>query len=74
MQYHNEIYNFHSLLAAIIETAISDLKGISPGCGYIERDRAWYFLQSDVCESYCAELAIDYDTIRKKAAALYNRR
>jgi len=62
---------YHRLLSAVLELAIADLKGTGPGCGPLERDRVWYFIQSRSCESYCLELEIDYRAFREKAARLY---
>jgi hypothetical protein len=62
---------YHSLIAAVIDRAIDDLKGIGPKCRKKEKDRAMAFVLSDTCEVYCLELEIDYRTIREKAAALY---
>jgi hypothetical protein len=63
----------HSLIAAVIERAIADLKGIGPKCRRVETDRAMAFILSDTCEGYCLELGIDCKTIRENAAALYRK-
>jgi len=64
---------YQCLIAAVIERAIADLKGISPRCGRKDTDRAMAFILSDTCEAYCLELAIDYETIRDKGAELYKK-
>ena len=62
---------FRSLLAAVIDRALGDLKGAGPPCRKVETDRAMAYILSDTCEAWCLELDIDYRTVRKKAAALY---
>ena len=64
---------YHSLIAAVIDRAIADLKGIGPKCKKKEKDRAMAFVLSDTCEAYCLELDIDYRTIREKAVTLYQK-
>jgi hypothetical protein len=64
---------YHSLIAAVIDRAIDDLKGIGPKCRKRERDQAMAFVLSETCEAYCLELEIDYGTIREKAANLYRQ-
>jgi hypothetical protein len=64
---------YHSLIAAVINRAVDDLKGIGPPCREKEIDRAMAFVLSDRCEAYCLELGIDCKTIREKAAALYRQ-
>ncbi|MDR2718621.1 MAG: hypothetical protein LBB89_11240 [Treponema sp.] len=64
---------FHSLIAAVIDRAIDDLKGTGLRCGRKDTDRAMAFILSDVCEGYCLELGIDCEVIREKAAALYRK-
>jgi plasmid stabilization system protein ParE len=64
---------YHSLIAAVIERAIADLKGSGPRCRKIETDRAMVFVLSDDCEAWCLELGIDCEVIREKAAALYRK-
>jgi transcription initiation factor TFIIIB Brf1 subunit/transcription initiation factor TFIIB len=64
---------YRSLIAAVIERAIADLKGIGPKCRRAETDRAMAFILSDTCEGYCLELGIDCETIREKAAVLYRK-
>jgi hypothetical protein len=65
--------SFRALMAAVIDRAMSDLKGLGPRCRAIETDRAMAFVLSSDCEIWCLELGIDYETIRKQAAALYRR-
>jgi len=62
---------YHSLIAAVIDRAIADLKGIGPKCSKKEKDQAMAFVLSETCEAYCLELEIDYRTIRENAANLY---
>jgi hypothetical protein len=64
---------YHSLIAAVINRAIDDLKGIGPKCRKRERDQAMAFVLSETCEAYCLELEIDYGTIREKAVTLYKK-
>jgi hypothetical protein len=64
---------YRSLITAVIERAIADLKCIGPKCRRAETDRAMAFILSDTCEGYCLELGIDCETIREKAAALYRK-
>jgi len=64
---------YHSLMAAVIDRAIADLKGIGPKCRKAETDQAMAFVLSDTCEAYCLELNIDCEMIREKAAALYQK-
>ena len=64
---------YHSLIAAVIDRAIDDLKGIGPKCKKKEKDRAMAFVLSDTCEAYCLELMIDYERIRKEAVVFYQR-
>jgi hypothetical protein len=64
---------YHSLIAAVINRAVDDLKGIGPPCREKEIDRAMAFVLSDRCEAYCLELGIDYETIKEKAASLYQQ-
>ena len=61
------------LLAAVIDRAIDDLKGIGPKCHSAEPDRAMAFILSDTCEAWCLELCIDYDMIKEKSASLYRQ-
>jgi hypothetical protein len=67
------VINFHSLLAAVINRAIDDLKGVGLRCRKKELDNAMEFILSETCEAYCMELEIDYKVVREKAAALYRR-
>jgi hypothetical protein len=60
-------------MAAVIDRAVSDLKGTGPRCRRIETDRAVAFILSGECEAWCLELGIDHETIKEKAAALYRR-
>jgi hypothetical protein len=64
---------YRALIAAVITRAIDDLKGTDPLCQKNDIDRAMAFILSDDCEAYCLELDIDYEAIRKKAAALYRQ-
>jgi hypothetical protein len=73
MQWHNIAACYRSLIAAVIDRAIDDLKETGPRCRKIETDRAMAFILSDTCEAYCLELEIDCGTIREKAAALYRK-
>jgi len=71
MQWQSITACYNSLIAAVIERAIADLKGTGLRCRKIETDRAMAFILSDDCEAYCLELNIDCEMIREKAAALY---
>ena len=73
MQGHTVTAAFQSLIAAVIERAIEDLKGTGPRCGRKETDRAMAFILSNTCEAYCLELGVDCDAVREKAAALYRK-
>jgi hypothetical protein len=70
LQGKTAIDGFHALIAAVIERAIDDLKGVGVKCPKKDTDWAMAFILSDTCEAYCLELGIDYETIREKAAAL----
>jgi len=59
-----------TLLAAIINRAIDDLKRIGPHCCKIETDRVIAFILSDTCKTYCLEPGINYDAVREKAAEI----
>jgi hypothetical protein len=73
MPWQNITAAYHSLIVAVIERAIDDLKGTGPRCGRKETDRAMAFILSDTCEAYCLELEIDIKAVREKAAALYRK-
>jgi len=73
MQWQNIITCYRSLIAAVIDRAIDDLKETGLRCGRKDTDRAMAFILSDTCEAYCLELEIDCGTIREKAAALYRQ-
>jgi hypothetical protein len=73
MQCHSITACYRSLIAAVIDRAIDDLKETGPRCRDIETDRAMAFILSDDCEDYCLELEIDIEAIREKAAALYRK-
>ena len=73
MQWQNTTACYHSLIAAVIERAVDDLKEAGPHCGKKEPDRAMSFVLSGTCEAYCLELGIDCDAVREKAAALYRK-
>jgi len=73
MQWHNIPACYRSLIAAVIDRAIDDLKETGLRCGRKDTDRAMAFILSDTCEAYCLELEIDCGTIREKAAALYRK-
>jgi hypothetical protein len=64
---------YHSLISAVIKRAIDDLKGTDPLCTRLDRDKAMFFILSDDFERYCLELGIDCETIREKAAELYQK-
>jgi hypothetical protein len=64
---------YRSLIAAVIDRAIDDLKEAGPRCRSVETDRAMAFILSDTCEDYCLELEIDIEAIREIAAALYRK-
>jgi len=65
---------YHSLIAAVIDRAIDDLRESGLRCGKKDMDRAMAFVLSDTCEAYCLELGIDIEAIREKAAALYRKK
>jgi len=73
MQCHSITACYRSLIAAVIDRAIEDLKETSPRCREIETDLAMAFILSDTCEAYCLELEIDIEAIREKAAGLYRK-
>ena len=73
MKRHSITAAYRSLIAAVIDRAIADLKETGPRCRRIETDRAMAFILSDDCEAYCLELEIDCEAIREKAAALYQK-
>jgi len=73
MQRQSIVACYHSLMAAVIDRAIDDLKGADPRRREKEPDRAMAFVLSDTCEAYCLGLGIDCEMIREKAAALYRR-
>jgi hypothetical protein len=68
-----DICTYHALLAAVIDRAIEDLKGMGPQCSKSDIDRAMYFINSDYCEWFCLELCICYEAVREKASALYQK-
>jgi hypothetical protein len=71
MQWQSVTACYKCLVASVIVRAITDLKETNYRGWRIEKDRAMVFLMSDICEEYCLELGIDYETVREKAAALY---
>jgi len=73
MQCHSVTACYRSLIAAVIDRAIDDLKEAGPRCRSIETDRAMAFILSDDCEGYCLELEIDIKAIREIAAGLYRK-
>ena len=73
MQCLNITACYRSLIAAVIDRAIEDLKESGPRCRSVETDRAMAFILSDTCEDYCLELKIDIEAIREIAAALYRK-
>ena len=73
MKRHSITAAYRSLIAAVIDRAIADLKGAESRCGKKETDRAMAFILSDDCEAYCLELGVDYEAIKEKAAALYRK-
>jgi hypothetical protein len=64
---------YHALMAAVIDRAMLDLKGIGPKCRAVETDRAMAFILGEDCETFCLELGIDHEAVKGKAAALYQR-
>jgi len=64
---------YHSLIAAVIERAVADLKGAGLRCGKADTDQAMAFILSETCEAYCIELERDYLTLREKAVDLYQK-
>jgi hypothetical protein len=73
VQVHSITAAYHSLLAAIINRAIEDLKENRPRRGKNESDHAMIFIMSGKCEAWCLELDVDYKAVREKAEALYRR-
>jgi len=73
MQLYSEAESFRAIMAAVVDRAIDDIKGVGPRGSRKEPDRAMAFILSEDCEAYCLELNIDYETIREKAAALYSK-
>ena len=71
MTYNDPPFGFLSLLAAVIERAMLDLKGHGSRCRKIETDRAMAFILSEECEAWCLELKIDHEVIKEKAVELY---
>jgi len=67
MQYINNEQALRGLLSAVISRAVDDLEN-----GGYQARRAWYFLQSPCCETYCNYLEIPIDKIKQQAAAHYN--
>jgi hypothetical protein len=64
---------YRSLMAAVVECTIDDLKGTGLRCPKKETDWAMTFILSNACEAYCLELKIDYERIKEKAVRLYRR-
>jgi hypothetical protein len=60
-------------MAAVINRAIDDLKDTEPKLRVVEKDRALAFVLGEDCEAWCLELGIDYEAVKEKAAALYQR-
>ena len=73
MQCHSVTACYRSLIAAVIDRAIDDLKEAGPLCRSIETDRAMAFILSDDCEDYCLELENDIEAVREMATALYQK-
>jgi len=67
----SDVEAYHALLSAIINRAIDDVQGIGPSCHGTDTDRAMAFINSEYCEGFCLELGIDYETVKKKGAVLY---
>ena len=65
--------NYRSLLAAVINRAIEDLKETGQRMARKEPDRAMAFILSETCETYCLYMDINYEAVKERAAALYRR-
>ena len=64
---------YNSLIAAVINRAIDDIKGIGPRSHRNEADHAMYFILSETCEAYCLYLDINHEALKEKAAVLYKQ-
>jgi len=76
MQGQSVTVAFHSLIAAVVDRAIDDLKGLKKTglrCSRKETDNAMAFILSEDCEAYCLDLGVDYGVVREKAVALYRK-
>jgi len=73
MQCHSVTACYLSLIAAVIDRAIDDLKESGPRCRSVETDLAMAFILSEDCEDYCLELELNIEALREKAAALYRK-
>jgi len=71
MEYRDQTSAFRALMAAVIECALSDLKGEGIKCGVKDKDYAMSFFLSETCETYCIENKIDYDMIKETAIKYY---
>ena len=64
---------YNSLIAAVINRAIDDIKGVGPRSHRNEADHAMYFILSETCEAYCLYLDINHEALKEKAAAFYRQ-
>jgi len=62
------------LLAAIINRSLDDVGGRNTRRRKDEPDRAMYFILNETCEAYCDAIGIDYDSVKEKAAFLYQHK
>jgi hypothetical protein len=73
MQGQSRDAGFRVLMATVIARAVDDLRSADPKLRAVEKDQAMAFILSEACEAWCIELGIDYEAVKKKAAAQYRR-
>jgi hypothetical protein len=73
LQNRKQAEAYKLLIAAVIDRAIDDLRGDGPKGNRKDTDYAMAFILSETCEAWCMELETDYERIREKAVALYQR-
>ena len=73
LQNRKQAEAYKLLIAAVIDRAIDDLCGDGPKGNRKDTDYAMAFILSETCEAWCMELETDYERIREKAVALYQR-
>jgi hypothetical protein len=72
-QFYFTADNLKSLICAVIERSIDDLRNDDYSIKIRDIDDAMAFILTLQCEEYCLDVGVPYEAVRQKAVDLYRR-